>query len=80
VVHGTHRGRGLGREVHDGVVERALEWGDVDVLRLGIVATKAAVAEPSWHALGYRPTGEVTPYDSGDVSSSTAIWERGLAT
>lgn len=80
VVHGAHRGRGLGSQLHDGVVERAVQRGDVDILRLGIVATNAPVAEPFWQALGYRPTGEVTPYASGDVSSSTAIWERPLIT
>lgn len=80
VVHAAHRGRGIGSQLHDGVVERAVHWGDVDVLRLGIVATNAAVAEPFWQALGYRPTGEVTPYVSGDVRSLTAIWERALAT
>ena len=78
VVHGAHRGRGIGRQLHDGVVERAVHWGDVDILRLGIVATNAAIAEPFWQALGYQPTGETTPYSYGDVNSTTAIWERAL--
>ncbi|WP_213280688.1 GNAT family N-acetyltransferase [Cellulomonas hominis] len=78
VVHEQRRGRGLGRLLHDRVVEQALGWGDVDRLRLGIVATNADAAEPFWRALGYRPTGEVTEYVSGEVQSSTATWEREL--
>lgn len=61
VVHGAHRGRGVGSQPHDRVVERTVQWADVYVLRLGIVATNAAVAEPFWQALGYRPMGEVAP-------------------
>ena len=78
VVHGAHRGRGIGSQLHDGVVEQAVQWGDVDVLRIGIVATNAAMAEPFWQALGYQPTGETTPYSYGDVNSTTAIWARAL--
>lgn len=78
VVHERWRGRGLGRLLHDGVVEQATRWGDVDTLRLGIVATNADAAEPFWRALGYRPTGEVSAYVSGEVQSSTATWEREL--
>jgi predicted N-acetyltransferase YhbS len=78
VVHGEHHGRGLGRRMHDEVVARAGTWPDVTRTRLGIVATNADVAEPFWGALGYRPTGEARPYDSGPVSSTTAIWEREL--
>ncbi len=79
VVHASHRGQGLGRSLHDSIVERAVARGDVDILRLGVVATNAEVAEPFWQSLGYRPTGEVAPYASGDVESSTALWERDLA-
>ena len=79
VVHGAHQGRGIGSRVHEGVIAQAVEWGDVVTLRIGIVETNAAVAEPFWRALGYQPTGEVVPYASGDVKSSTAIWERPLS-
>lgn len=78
VVHGQRRGQGLGRAMHDRVVEHLACWGEVDTLRLAIVATNAEAAQPFWELLGYRPTGEVKPYDSGAVSSSAAIWERRL--
>jgi len=79
VVHGAHRGTGVGRALHDVVVEQGLAWGEIDTLRLGIVATNATVAEPFWRSCGYAPTGEVKPYAAGTVTSSTAIWERSLA-
>lgn len=79
VVHGAHRGSGLGRTLHDAVVEQAVTWEGIDTLRLGIVATNAQVAEPFWRSCGYAPTGEVKPYAAGTVTSSTAIWERSLA-
>lgn len=78
VVHGSHRGRGLGKTLHGHVLERALAWNDVETLRLSIVATNAEVAEPFWKALGYHPTGEVASYAAGQVESTAAIWERPL--
>lgn len=47
-------------------------------LRLGIVATNAAVAEPFWRALGYTPTGETKPYRYDHLESTVALWERPL--
>ena len=47
-------------------------------LRLGIVETNAAVAQPFWTALGYRPTGEVKPYRYDKLTSTVALWERPL--
>ncbi|PQZ53486.1 MULTISPECIES: GNAT family N-acetyltransferase [unclassified Microbacterium] len=78
LVHGQHQGKGLGRLLHDHVVERALAWRDVDTLRLSIVATNAEIAEPFWQALDYHPTGETAPYTAGNVESTAAIWERPL--
>jgi GNAT superfamily N-acetyltransferase len=77
-VHGQHHGRGLGRRLHDEVVALAATWRGVTRTRLGIVATNADAAEPFWRSLGYRPTGEVRPYESGRVSSTSTIWEREL--
>ena len=78
VVHCAHRGRGIVSRLHAGVVAQAVGWGDVEVLRIGIVETNAAVAEPFGQVLCYRPTSGVAPHVSGKMRSSTAIWERAL--
>ncbi|MET3452267.1 GNAT family N-acetyltransferase [Curtobacterium sp. 1544] len=78
VVRGDRHGRGLGRRMHDAVVERAHAVSTVDRLRLGIVATNAGVAEPFWRALGYEPTGEEKPYRYDHLESAVALWERGI--
>ncbi|MDR6574755.1 GNAT superfamily N-acetyltransferase [Curtobacterium sp. 320] len=91
VVRGGEQGRGLGRAMHDAVVERVraasgrsgmersrLECLRVERLRLGIVASNAAVAEPFWRALGYEPTGEEKPYRYDHLVSTVALWERAL--
>lgn len=72
---GAHR-RGLGRRMHDAVVDLARSASTVTRLRLGIVATNAAVAEPFWRALGYEPTGETKPYRYDHLRSTVALWER----
>ncbi|MFJ3035729.1 GNAT family N-acetyltransferase [Curtobacterium pusillum] len=78
VVRGDRHGQGLGRAMHDAVVERARAVSTVDRLRLGIVATNARVAEPFWRALGYEPTGETKPYRYDHLESAVALWERAV--
>lgn len=78
VVRGGEHGRGLGRSMHDGVVDLARGTPGVERLRLGIVATNAAVAEPFWRRLGYLPTGEQKPYRYASVESTVVLWERPL--
>ena len=78
-VHRDRQRRGLGRELHEGVVSLARQTSGVDRLRLGTVATTAPVAEPFWSALAYRPTGEVKPYVYDHLSSTVAMWERKLS-
>jgi len=90
VVRGGEQGRGLGRAMHDAVVERVrVASGRSGVgrsgversrrLRLGIVASNASVAEPFWRALGYEPTGEEKPYRYDHLVSTVALWERPLS-
>ena len=78
VVRGGEHRRGLGRRMHDAVVDLARSSPAVTRLRLGIVATNAAGAEPFWRTLGYGPTGEVKPYRYDHLVSSVALWERPL--
>lgn len=76
VVRGDRQGAGLGMTLHDAVVERVRTVPTVERLRLGIVATNAAVAEPFWRAVGYEPTGERKPYRYDHLESTVALWER----
>jgi GNAT superfamily N-acetyltransferase len=79
LVRGDRHGTGLGRAMHDVVVERLRTTAPaVRRLRLGIVRTNAAVAEPFWRRLGYAPTGEEKPYRYDHLSSTVALWERSL--
>ncbi|PFG43862.1 ribosomal protein S18 acetylase RimI-like enzyme [Isoptericola jiangsuensis] len=66
--------QGLGRALHDAVVEQVRGWDEATTLRLGIVDANREHAEPFWRALGYRPTGETRAYASGEVRSVTRIW------
>lgn len=77
VVRGDRQGSGLGRFLHESLVSLAVDVG-ADRLRLGIVATNAAGAEPFWRALGYVPTGERKPYRYDKLESTVALWERAV--
>lgn len=74
------RGQGVGRLLHDRVIELAASWAGITRLRVGIVTANAEHATGFWHALGYRPSGETAPHTSGAVSSITVYWERLLTT
>ena len=73
---GAREGQGLGRTLHTAVVQELLELRTVETLRLSIVDTNAAVAEPFWIKMGYSATGEAVPYESAAVSSTARIWVR----
>ena len=75
---GAREGRGLGWLLHDAVVTKLLARGGIETLRILIVDTNAAVAEPFWKKMGYSAAGQVSPYDSGTVSSTARTWTRPL--
>lgn len=75
---GTREGRGLGRTLHETVVEKLVSLRTVDTIRLSILDTNATVAEPFWKKMGYAATGEAVPYASGKVASTARIWVRPL--
>jgi GNAT superfamily N-acetyltransferase len=79
IVHDAHRGRGMGRTLHDAVLDRAQAQGFITTMRLGIIDTVASDAEPFWRALGYIPTGERKTYRYDRLSSHVSMWERPLA-
>lgn len=76
VVRGDRQGTGLGRRMHEAVLTRVQRESTAECLRLGIVETNAAVAEPFWSALGYSPTGEHKPYQYDKLTSTVVLWER----
>jgi GNAT superfamily N-acetyltransferase len=78
VVHGNHRGQGHGRRMHEVVLSAARQANGIERMRLGIVDTNAAQAEPFWSALGYEATGETKPYEHDDVTSTVRLWAQPL--
>lgn len=76
VVHGKRQGEGLGRVLHDRILRRVHQELPIIRVRLGLVATNAAAAEPFWSALGYWATGESKPYRHDQLTSTVALWER----
>ncbi|WP_237188268.1 GNAT family N-acetyltransferase [Rothia nasimurium] len=70
------RGRGVGRALHDVYLGAVRQHLNISTLRLGIVATNAAVAEPFWRALGYTPSAEVKDFSQGDVVSTVEVFTR----
>ena len=79
VVRADRRRCGIGRQLHDAVIQRVVQECSATRLRLGIVETNADLAEPFWRALGYEPTGEVKPYQYDSLRSTVALWERPIA-
>jgi len=77
LVHGDRHGQGLGRELHNAVLDRIRRDTDAQRVRLGVVETNAAAA-PFWEALGYAATEERKPYRYDTLRSTVAIWERSV--
>lgn len=76
VVRADWQGQGLGRQVHDAVLHRVRRDSSADLMRLGVIETVAAMAEPFVQALGYTPTGHKKPYSYDKLTSTVSIWER----
>lgn len=76
MTHGARQGGGLGRVMHDAVIDLVGRTPNIQSLRLSVVDTNADLAEPFWAKLGYEPTGESVPYVSGSVESTARIWTR----
>lgn len=76
ITDGARHGEGLGRTMHDAVIDHVGSIGSIQTLRLPIVDTNADLATPFWVRLGYEPTGDAVPYVSGNVESTARIWTR----
>lgn len=77
-VHGDHQGRGIGRRAHDLLLDVVAGWPEIRTLRLAVVETNAAVAEPFWRSLGYTPDGSPQPYRYANLTSTTQIFTRAV--
>lgn len=76
MTHGSHHGQGLGRAMHQDVLEYVGRYPEITVLRIAIVDSNREKAEKFWSALGYAPTGEFSPYATGSVKTIARIWHR----
>jgi GNAT superfamily N-acetyltransferase len=76
LIDGTRQGQGLGRQLHEAVLDHVATWPEITRLRIGIVDTNREVAEPFWRALGYAPSGESKRYSYDRLESTTRIWTR----
>jgi GNAT superfamily N-acetyltransferase len=77
-VHVHHKGRGVGRQVHDQVVDHVRGWPEITRIRAAIVESNAPHAVPFWTAVGYAAEGEPVPYRHGAVSTTVTIWCRAV--
>ncbi|MEF2979369.1 GNAT family N-acetyltransferase [Subtercola sp. YIM 133946] len=75
IVRGDRQSSGFGSRLHAEVLREATGWPGIQKLRTGIIETNAASSERFWVRRGYRPTGEVRPYQYDKLRSSVALWE-----
>ena len=76
MIHSSHHGQGLGRAMHQDLLNYAAKDEGITTLRISIVDSNREQAEKFWGALGYAPTGELSPYEVGPVKSIARIWQR----
>ncbi len=78
MTHGKRHRQGLGRAIHQSVIEFLVQYPEIDTLRISIVDSNADAAQPFWAALGYEPTGEFSVYQAGTVRSTARAWTLSL--
>lgn len=73
-----HQRRGFGAQAHE-LVENVIHgWETCDRIRVAAVKTNEDVI-PFFERLGYRATGEITPYRYGSIESERLTYEKPLA-
>jgi GNAT superfamily N-acetyltransferase len=78
-VHAQHKGRGIGAQSHDLLLDRVRSWPEIRTLRAAIVETNAAEAAPFWLAMGYTRDATTRPYRAGAVETTVSIWTRSVS-
>lgn len=73
-----HQGRGLGARAHELIENVIRGWETCDRIRVAVVMTNDEVI-PFLERLGYRATGERTPYRYGSIESERLTYEKPLA-
>ncbi|MFJ2351373.1 GNAT family N-acetyltransferase [Glutamicibacter sp. NPDC087673] len=76
MVDGARHGRGLGKQIHEAVLDVIQDHPLITACRISIVDANAAEVEPFWKSLGYAPTGEISTYAVGDKQSWARTWSR----
>lgn len=71
------QGSGFGSRACRLAEEIVRAWGVCDRIRIGVVANNGP-AFPFWSEMGFIPTGEVTPYTHGSLSSEIVVLEKPL--
>ena len=77
MVHADYEGQGLAKALHNELICRLKDEGDVTATRLNVVATNSIVV-PFWERLGYRETEPPRPYTAGSVQTYVHTFERPL--
>lgn len=71
------QGKGYGRRAYEQLESFIRSWGTCARVRTGVVEANSQVL-PFWVRLGFAPTGEAKPYQSGNVTSKVIVLERSL--
>ncbi|MBV9028712.1 MAG: GNAT family N-acetyltransferase [Pseudonocardiales bacterium] len=74
----AHQGHGLGRSVYDLVEAKVRRWPEIDMIRIPVVRSNAAVL-PFWRRMGFAETGEVQPYAHDGLVSESIILTKPLS-
>ena len=77
MVHADYEGQGLANALHNELICRLKDEGDITATRLNVVATNSTVV-PFWERLGYRETEPPRPYIAGSVQTYVHTFERPL--
>jgi ribosomal protein S18 acetylase RimI-like enzyme len=71
---------GIGRQAYfqiEAFVQR--QWPEVNCVRIGVIATNEP-AFPFWRHLGFKETGERSPYQENEVVSENVVLMKSLRT
>jgi uncharacterized protein len=73
----AHQRQGIGATAYTRIESKIKAWQGIQKIRLGVVRTDEEVL-PFWQKLGFQLTGEVKPYQYGELQSETLILEKFL--
>lgn len=71
----SRQARGLGAQAYSEVEKLCLSWPEIEIARIGVVQTNAAVL-PFWQKAGFVDTGIRRPFVYGSIQSETIVLEK----